>query len=203
MVLYRPFLHHALKNMRSTTRISIKAYACGSACIKAAMQVVWLAEALESSAGLFNEAHWFTTLIISFTAACLALFVMSNEGDPTLRETEDAARRMKRLCARHSAHNASMLRCYQFLEVCLLFSPSVTTTKSVSDRKQSLHPSEPTPRTETQNPFDAWNREVSTAFGEAYLLPEDVGLDPQQHVQGEYLQALSLPQLRTFVNNRI
>ncbi len=60
------------------------------------MQVVWLTETLESY-DLFNEAHWFTTLIISFTAACLVLFVMSNEGDPTLQETEAAVGRIKGL----------------------------------------------------------------------------------------------------------
>ncbi len=115
MVLYRPFLHHALKNMRSNNHVSLKAYACGSSCIKAAMQVVWLAETLESY-NIFNEAHWFTTLIVSFTAACLELFVMSNEGDPTLPETEDAVRRIKGLCLRHSSQNPSMARCYRFLE---------------------------------------------------------------------------------------
>ena len=108
--------HHALKNMRSNTAVSLKAFACGSACIKAAMQVVWLAEALESC-NLFNEAHWFAALIVSFTAACLVLFVMSNEGDPTLEETEDAVRRIKGLCQRHSGQNPSMARCYRFLEV--------------------------------------------------------------------------------------
>lgn len=75
MVLYRPFLHHALKNMRSSSKISIKAYACGSACINAAMQVVWLAETLETH-NLFNEAHWFTTLIISFTVSQMPTTVL-------------------------------------------------------------------------------------------------------------------------------
>lgn len=130
MVLYRPFLHHALKNIRSNSHLSLKAYACGSACIKAAMQVVWLAETLEAY-NLFNEAHWFSTFIISFTAACLVLFVMSNEGDPTLKETGDAVRRIKSLCRRHSAENPSFQRCYQFLEVCNLFLPvSVQTLMS-------------------------------------------------------------------------
>ncbi|KAK3714465.1 Gypsy retrotransposon integrase-like protein 1 [Vermiconidia calcicola] len=183
MVLYRPFLHHALKIMRSNSPvISLKAYACGSACIKAAMQVVWLAETLESY-NLFNEAHWFAALIISFTAACLVLFVMSNEGDPTLKETEDAVRRIKGLCQRHSGQNPSMARCYRFLE--------------------SVYPSEPTPRGERQDPFNAWSREVSNTFSEAYRLSDDAGLETQQ-LQGEdLLQALSLPQLRSFVNNRI
>lgn len=203
MVLYRPFLHHALKSMRSNNRISLKAYACGSGCIKAAMQVVWLAETLESC-HLFNEAHWFTTFIVSFTAACLVLFVMSNEGDPTLPETEDAVKRIKSLCYRHSAHNASMQRCFLFLEVSLKASKCGNEEGRISANvQQSVYPSEPTPKTESQNPFDAWSREVSNAFGEAYRLPEDAGLEAQ-YLQGEdVLQALSLPQLRTFVNNRI
>lgn len=80
------------------------------------MQVVWLVETLESCQ-LFNEAHWFTTLMVAFTAACLALFVMSNESDPTLEETKDAVRRIKSLCYRHSNQSASMQRCSMFLEV--------------------------------------------------------------------------------------
>jgi hypothetical protein len=80
------------------------------------MQVVWLVETLESC-NLFNEAHWFSTFIVSFTAACLVLFVMSNEGDPTLKETEDAVRRIKVVCQRHANENPSFLRCYKFLEV--------------------------------------------------------------------------------------
>ena len=79
------------------------------------MQVVWLAETLEAC-NLFNEAHWFNAFIVSFTAACLVLFVMSNEGDPTLKETEDAVRRIKSLCHRHQ-ENPSFQRCYEFLEV--------------------------------------------------------------------------------------
>ncbi|KAI7057644.1 hypothetical protein KC352_g44164, partial [Hortaea werneckii] len=90
MVLYRPFLHHALKDVRRSSRVSMKAYACGSACIKASMQVVWLAERMEAS-DLFNAAHWFVTLIVAFTAACLVLFVTSNQGDPTVDETAEAS----------------------------------------------------------------------------------------------------------------
>ena len=116
MVLYRPFLHHALKDVRRSSRVSLKAYACGSACIKAAMQVVWLAERMEAS-NLFNAAHWFVTLIVAFTAACLVLFVTSNQGDPTVNETAEAVQRIRDLCSRHAQHNTSMRRCLHFLEV--------------------------------------------------------------------------------------
>lgn len=120
LVLYRPFLHHALRNIPRDTPTSFKAYACGSACIKAAMQVVWLAETLEAYHS-FSEAHWFTTLIISTCAACLVLFVVSNENDPTLQETEAAVKRIKSLCLRHADHNASMQRCFNFIEVRIEF----------------------------------------------------------------------------------
>lgn len=80
------------------------------------MQVVWLAERMEAS-DLFNAAHWFVTLIVAFTAACLVLFVTSNQGDPTVDETAEAVRRIRDLCSRHAQHNTSMRRCLHFLEV--------------------------------------------------------------------------------------
>ncbi len=59
------------------------------------------------------------------------------------------------------------------------------------------------PDLQGQNPFNAWSRDVSHTFNEAYRLPEDTGLEAQQ-IRGEYMvQALNLPQLRSFVNNRI
>lgn len=117
MVLYRPFLHHAAKDLRPFCEIHYKAYACGSACVKAAMQAVWLAEALDGR-GLFNEAHWFVTLTVSFAATILKLFVLSNEGDPTIRETAEAAERIRELLARYAERSASARRCSVFLEVC-------------------------------------------------------------------------------------
>lgn len=116
MVLYRPFLHHALKTPRQEGPVGLKAYACGSACIKAAMQVVWLVERAEAS-NVFNPGQWFVTLIIAFTSACLALFVTGAQNAPTADETKDAVSRLKQLCARHAERNNSMQRCSTFLEV--------------------------------------------------------------------------------------
>ncbi|GAB7351299.1 hypothetical protein MBLNU459_g1714t2 [Dothideomycetes sp. NU459] len=115
MVLYRPFLHHATKDLRPSKEIKYKAYACGSACVKAAMQVVWLAEALEAR-GLFNEANWFVALVVSFAATILMLFVLSNEGDSTINETADAAERIKNILARRAGESPSAKRCSKFLQ---------------------------------------------------------------------------------------
>ncbi len=118
MVLYRPFLHHALGETQRGSSTSLKAYACGSACVKAAMQAVLLVERLETSS-LLSTAHWHVTYIITFTAASLCLFVACNRGAPTVAETEDAVRRIKGVCSRNADANASLRRCHQFLEVCI------------------------------------------------------------------------------------
>ena len=116
MVLYRPFLHHALKGAQQDSESSLKAYACGSACIKAGMQVVWLVEKLEQS-DLFNAANWFLTLIVAYTAACLVLFVTGARDAPTAEETKDAVVRLKEVCKRHAEQGNSMKQCFSFLKV--------------------------------------------------------------------------------------
>lgn len=116
MVLYRPFLHHAAKSLRPYRKIRYRAYACGSACVKAAMQVVWLAEALESR-GLYNEANWFVALTTTFAATVLMLFALSNDGDETIQEETAAAERIKNLLARHAEKSTSAKRSSAFLQV--------------------------------------------------------------------------------------
>lgn len=67
---------------------------------------------------------------------------------------------------------------------------------------QSLEPNEPTLEVEKSNPFNAWSKELSATFNEAYRLPDDAGLEAQNLGGEDVLQALSLPQLRSFLNNR-
>ncbi|KAK4989692.1 Gypsy retrotransposon integrase-like protein 1 [Elasticomyces elasticus] len=114
MVLYRPFLHHVMKSSEPGRIFHYKAYACGSACVKAAMQVVWLAQTLDSH-GALNEAYWFTIYILSFAATSLMFFVLSSDGDPTIRETAEAAENAKGLLRRLARYNRSAQRCYESL----------------------------------------------------------------------------------------
>lgn len=204
MVLYRPFLHHALKDVRRSSRVSMKAYACGSACIKAAMQVVWLAERMEAH-NLFNAAHWFVALIVAFTAACLVLFVTSNRGDPTVDDIADAVRRIKNLCARHAQYNTSMRRCLAFLEVLLSVRTSSHRLCPKADFvEQSLPPSIPLNdgrSAAVQPSVDPWHSFTVNimTFSEASKASEDG--TPQSGE--EMLQAHNLPQLRAFLNCRM
>ncbi|KAK5114900.1 hypothetical protein LTR62_002059 [Meristemomyces frigidus] len=178
-VLYRPFLHHALKNAGSGSRTSLKAYACGSACIKAGMQAVWLVEKLEAS-GLFNSSLWFIKFIVTFTSACLTLFVTSNAGGPTVDETADAVRRIKELCRRHAHETDALRRCLNFLE-------SVPTYGQLTDNGDA----------------ELWDSFVAStqSFGQAFCIADDV--DEGLSTGEEKLQALSLPQFQSFVNNRL
>lgn len=196
MVLYRPFLHHALKGAGKGSNVSINAYACGSACIKAAMQVVWLAERMEAS-NLFNAAGWFVTLIIAHTAACLVLLVTSSDGDPTLDDTAAAVRRLKDVCSRHAERNNSMRRCLKFLEVRHGDAPS-NPHSVIADRPQSVPPNEPS--SDNFTPDQLWNsfNENMSLFNAAFQAPEE---PDALNIQGDnMLQALSLPQLQPFLN---
>jgi hypothetical protein len=117
MVLYRPFIHHALQNQVGEEPNATKAYECGSACIKASMQVVWLVEKMEDC-GNFNAAYWLVTLIITFAATCLVLYVKGAQ-DGLSTETElRAIMRLKRFCQRCAKRTPSLQRCHAFLQVC-------------------------------------------------------------------------------------
>lgn len=197
MVLYRPFLHHALRNAGNGSRTSLKAYACGSACIKAGMQAVWLVEKLEASS-LFNSSLWFIKFIITFTSACLTLFVTSNAGGPTVDETADAVRRIKELCRRHAHENDSLRRCLNFLEV--RYNSTLRMTIAPTDFQQSvpMHGK----RIESVD-SELWASFVAStqSFGEAFRAAADV--DEGNDQSEDHLQALSLPQFQSFVNTRL
>ncbi|KAK0905823.1 Gypsy retrotransposon integrase-like protein 1 [Friedmanniomyces endolithicus] len=177
MVLYRPFLHHALRSTQQMGRTSLKAYACGSDCVKAAMQAVWLLERLEASA-MFSSALWFIKLIVSFTAAILSLFVTCNYGAPTVDETADAVRRIRELCARHSRESDALKRCLEFLE---------------SIPRQG-------PDSDLETNASMWNcfSQSTSSFADAFHEPGS-----ERAEDDDMLQALSLPHLMSFVNCRL
>jgi hypothetical protein len=95
MVLYRPFLHHIAKR-KTDPDFDIRAFACASACIQAAQQVVILDEALDSK-GLLNGSYWFILYTTFIAVISLLMFVLSNKTDPTAQESLSAAVRGYRI----------------------------------------------------------------------------------------------------------
>lgn len=117
MVLYRPFLHHTLQTPSRDDRLNMKAYACGSACVKASMQVVWLVEKMHNS-NVLNVAQWFFSQIIANTAACLVLFVSGARNSAADEETLLAIDRLRQICLKYADRSDAMRKCLAFLEVC-------------------------------------------------------------------------------------
>ena len=76
MVLYRPFLHHAIRRPSDSAR-DVRSYACASDCIKAAKQVLkemYIQDFLKGP-------DWFLTYITYFAVMSLATFVLNNPDD--------------------------------------------------------------------------------------------------------------------------
>ncbi|KAK5020188.1 Gypsy retrotransposon integrase-like protein 1, partial [Cryomyces antarcticus] len=114
MILYRPFLHHVVRDVPGSV-FHFRSYACGSACVKAAMQVIWIAEALDVR-GFLSEAYWFTVLILSAATTSLLVFILGNKGDPTIKETVQAVTRAKNILARLAARSPTARRCLASLK---------------------------------------------------------------------------------------
>ncbi|KAK5140030.1 hypothetical protein LTR04_003193, partial [Oleoguttula sp. CCFEE 6159] len=114
MVLYRPFLHHVVRDVPGSV-FHYKSYACGSACVKAAMQVIWVAEALDTR-GYLHEAYWFTVLILSAATTSLLVFILGNKGNPTIKESVQAVANAKSILARLAERSPTAKQCLSSLK---------------------------------------------------------------------------------------
>lgn len=95
MVLYRPFLHHLVR--RSSDAIpDLRSYACGSACVKAAMQVIWLVQHMEKQ-NMLTGTYWLTVYMTFFASMALLLFSVADHQDPTARDALQAAEEGRRI----------------------------------------------------------------------------------------------------------
>jgi hypothetical protein len=105
MVLYRPFIHHIAK---STTDADFdnRAFACASACINAALQVVWLDEALEAK-GILLGSRWLLLFTTFLAVVCLLMFVLSNMDDGLAEERLLVASKGFDIISRFAASNNS------------------------------------------------------------------------------------------------
>jgi hypothetical protein len=103
MVLYRPFLHHIARR-NSDTNFDYRAFACASACIKAAMQVIWLVEAMDE-ASLLNGPSWLLFFTLFMAVVSSTMFVITNKEDPSSQEYYSAAQRGFRVLERFSNSN--------------------------------------------------------------------------------------------------
>lgn len=98
LVLYRPFVHH-LSRRNSDPDFNLRGYEWGSACVKAAMQSIWLSEKFQIY-NLFHEARWHMLYCLCFSATVLTYFVSRTTKNATVKESAATAlqgRRMVRI----------------------------------------------------------------------------------------------------------
>ncbi len=115
MVLYRPFIHHIIR-AESKDVPEMRSFACASACIKAAMQIVWIVGEL-SNRGLLVGAYWFTVYITFFAVMALCMFIIGNPDDPTVEETATVVDKGRRILTGLAQENVSAGRCLVSLAV--------------------------------------------------------------------------------------
>ncbi|KAK9234438.1 hypothetical protein V1525DRAFT_413084 [Lipomyces kononenkoae] len=89
IILYRPFLHHLARDVQDP-KFSISGYEYGSACVQAAMQAVWLIEALQKNS-ILHEAYYLVLYILGYAGHILVFFVTSSSQPETVTETTVAA----------------------------------------------------------------------------------------------------------------
>jgi hypothetical protein len=118
MVLYRPFIHHIVR-LESGKPPEMLSFACALACIKAARQILWIAEELESR-GLLIGAYWFTPFLIFFAVMALYMFIIGNPDDPTLDDTIRAAAKGREILSRLALDSMSAAKCIFSLGVRIL-----------------------------------------------------------------------------------
>lgn len=117
MVLYRPFILHVIRKTPQDPP-EMRSFACASACIKAAMQIVWLVEGLESR-GLLISAYWFTVYFTFFAVMALCMFIISNPDDPTVDDALRAAEKGRRILTGLAIESVPAEKCVALLEVSL------------------------------------------------------------------------------------
>lgn len=111
LVLYRPFVLHLSRDRRDPN-FNAQGYEWGSACVKAAMQGVWVIETGRQY-DIFHEAHFGQVYTLCFATAVLVHFVTSSpQQQTTINESAVAALKAIDMLGILGKHNIVARRCY-------------------------------------------------------------------------------------------
>lgn len=122
IVLYRPFLHHVARDAQDP-KFDFRGYEYGSACVRSAMQAVWLAEVLKTNS-MQHEAYYLLMYTLGYSANILAFFVTSSSQRATVTESTVAAWKARDMLAELGKHSLSARRYTASLNVVLDDLPS-------------------------------------------------------------------------------
>lgn len=117
VVLYRPFLHYLARNGQDP-KFNIRGYECASTCVRAAMQAIWIIEAINTNS-LLHEGYWLYMYLLGVAASILIFFVSSSVQKATLEESSASAIKARNLLKLLAKYNLSAKRCHDSLSVVL------------------------------------------------------------------------------------
>jgi hypothetical protein len=109
IALYRPFLRH-LAHHPHAPNFNMRAYGWGSACVRAAMQAIWIIETFAKH-GMPLHGTFLIVWLLTMSASILAFFVTWTPQRATVEEGVDALRRAKDLLSLISGNDVSAGRC--------------------------------------------------------------------------------------------
>ena len=190
MILYRPFLHHVM-NCPSDQPANPKSYACASACVKAAKQVVRLLGDMNDH-GLLSGAYWFTVFTTFLAIMSLIMYIINNPSDPQREHTLRLAESGRQILVDLSVRSLTADRCATFLKVIFLdllrlhWPQGLTFVQPLFDKLQTsckaTHGNEAVDRgkmpSQPQNgPWDQWTGSRTMNAEPGPSLPREVSQD--------------------------
>lgn len=113
VVLYRPFLHHLSRKPRSR-EFNMRGYECGSGCVRAAMQAIYIVEALYSH-NILSDGYYVVIYMLTSAASILSFFLIWTTQRATLEESKSALARAKELLALLARNSDPASRCLAVL----------------------------------------------------------------------------------------
>lgn len=117
ITLYHPFLYHLARKAQDPM-FTFRGYEYASACVKAAMQAIWVIEATDTH-GMLHEECWFYIYMLGYSANILVYFVCSSVHRATIEESTESIVKARRLLRRPAKHSPSARQCYKSLGVVL------------------------------------------------------------------------------------
>ncbi|QIW96677.1 hypothetical protein AMS68_002195 [Peltaster fructicola] len=133
--IYRPFVQHILRSAQDPD-FDEKGFECGSSCLQASMQLIWLSNTMEIN-GLLENLPWYVVYNLTLATSSLMLFELGAKHNTTIGDTSAAAQKARELLSKLGQKCLSARRCSESLDA-LQNEISQSRTSTVSPRTQFM-----------------------------------------------------------------
>ncbi|KAI0204143.1 hypothetical protein F4808DRAFT_370186 [Astrocystis sublimbata] len=123
-MLYRPYLNHLALDSADPA-FNMQGYEYGSRCVSAAMQAVWVVDALKSH-DLLHEGHWTTTYMLTYASSILLFFIKKTKHRVTISESMTAVEKALSLLTFLARYSHTAQRCRSIIAAALNSLPSMS-----------------------------------------------------------------------------